>query len=509
MGFLMNLNSSLGVAPQGVSGYSGLEMFHGAMSIPAFWRGSNLMADLLAQVPWDAYTSHGRDQEELIDPRPPLLEQPSPPLTRYSVLKSMMLDYLVNGNAIAIIASRDTRGVPTSIWPMPAAWCGVRRVTAANVSTSPLWVGAIEYSIGGVSYSSNDVLHVMGPSAPGAVRGFGILEAHFAGAMETAHQLQRDARNASRHGVPPGYIQFTGPEPIDGDELAQARDDWMRKRDEGGIAALNANLTFTPIAWNPDQMQLAEARQLSMNEMANLLGLPATFVNSSNSGSQSLTYATVDSEALGLLKWSMGGHFEQWSQTLSLAFPRGTCVRPDLDHFLRGDTQARYLAYQLGIDAGWLQRSEVRKMERLPPIAGIDDAPQTAAAQLKINKTEPVDVPAILQPHGHENAQGVVSVGAAPKQAALPAGGPPQAQQRAASRLPLTPNGRKLWDWLTSAEGQARYLSSPHPWTALRDFLLEHGVSPQQADGEATNVMLATAAGRVAFKAHHQGADHE
>jgi HK97 family phage portal protein len=491
LSFWANLRDSVGVAPQGVSGNSGLWLWHDVMSIPAFWRGSNLLSDLMAQVDWDAFTVHGRDQEELVTPRPSLLEQPSPPDARYVTLKSGFLDFLINGNALFVIATRDTAGRPTSVWPVPAAWCGVRRVGPGASSMLPK--GAIEYSIAGQTYDSSEVIHVKGPCGPGSLRGFGILEAHFAGAIATAHEQQRFVRNMSRPGVPPGYIQSSDPD-VTEDELDDARANWMRRRDEGGVAALSANAKFEAIAWNPDDMQLIEARQLNQNEIANLLGLPAGFVNSTNSGGTSLTYATLDMEARALIKLTMGGHFVNWEQTLSLVFPRGTRVRANLDQFLRTDTQSRYNAYFSGISAGWLRRSEVRRLENLPPVAGIDDEPLPAKAEKNLMWTDPKAGEAVPPPGApiQATAQRVPELDGV----------------RAASRLPLSENGRHLWNWLTSAPGMAHYLTAEHPWMTLRDFLLEHGVAADEADGEATNIMLATAAGRAAFQAHHQGADH-
>lgn len=518
MGFFTNLFNSIGVAPQGVSGNSGLSLWWDVMSLPAFWRGSNLLADLMAQVDWDAYTIHGRDQEELVSPRPLLLEQPAPPDTRFVTFKSGFLDYLINGNAIGVIATRDGAGKPTSYWPVPAAWCGVRRVGPGSGSLLP--VGAVEYWIAGKSYAAADVIHVKGPCAPGALRGFGILEAHFGGAIATAHEQQRSARNMSRHGVPPGYIQAKD-DTVDEDDLDAARQKWMERRDEGGIAALNSNAEFHAIAWNPDQMQLVEARQLNLNEIANLLGLPSGFVNSTNSGGTSLTYTTVDSEALGLLKWTMGGHFVNWEQTLSLCMPRGTCVKANLDHFLRGDTQSRYTAYASGIGAGWLRRSEVRRLESLPPVPGIDDQPFPEKAEKALLQTDPksgISVPppgdvvqAVAErvPELSTGQRAMVDAMSRWVEAERAAEQQQLAeQQRAVSRLQLTENGRHLWNYYTSAKGMAEYLTKEHPWTALRDFLLEHGVPADQAGGETTNIMLATAAGRAAFQAHHQGAHH-
>jgi HK97 family phage prohead protease len=65
--------------------------------------------------------------------------------------------------------------------------------------------------------------------------------------------------------------------------------------------------------------------------------------------------------------------------------------------------------------------------------------------------------------------------------------------------------GSKLWKYWTGAEGFARFGGSPNPWTTLRDALLSEGVPATQADGLATNIMMATPAGRALFKAHHQG----
>lgn len=63
--------------------------------------------------------------------------------------------------------------------------------------------------------------------------------------------------------------------------------------------------------------------------------------------------------------------------------------------------------------------------------------------------------------------------------------------------------GSKLWRYWTGPKGFGRYARASHPWTALRDALISEGVPASQADGLATNIMMATPAGRALFKAHH------
>lgn len=83
-----------------------------------------------------------------------------------------------------------------------------------------------------------------------------------------------------------------------------------------------------------------------------------------------------------------------------------------------------------------------------------------------------------------------------------------------ASQLQLTPNGRKLWQYWTGPEGLARYAKSANPWTTLRDALLAESakngepLTPDEANGLATNIMQATPTGRALFKAHHASGTH-
>lgn len=469
---LENLLVSTGGKPWEVSGNTGWELYRGAMSIPAGWRGANLMSDLLAQVDWDAYTEHGRDQEELISPRPSLLEQPAPPDTRFTTFKSLMLDYIWHGNAVAIIATRDASGKPTSIWPVPAPWVGVRRITQDNNGFSPLPIGSIEYQIAGNKYDSSDILHIKGPCAPGALRGFGVLEAHLFGTLHTAHEQQEFAQIMARPGVPPGYLQSKDPD-VTEDELDGARSNWMRRRAEGGVAALNSSAEFVPIAWNPDEMQMLEARQFTLLEMANVLGLPPSFLGAAVAGT-SLTYSTVDTEALGILKFSMGGHFTQFGQTFGLLFPRGTCVRPDLDGFLQADITTRYNAYTSGITAGWLLRSEVRRKERLVPKAGIDNEPLPKKAEVGLEKTDPLS----------ESVAQVPPPGDVPPVPDLTDAG-----NRAVSNLKYG-KGEHLYDYYEHGAGSV-WKFSPTPWTTLRDELIKNAkgeLDEEEANGLATNL---------------------
>lgn len=63
--------------------------------------------------------------------------------------------------------------------------------------------------------------------------------------------------------------------------------------------------------------------------------------------------------------------------------------------------------------------------------------------------------------------------------------------------------GTHLWHYWTVGEGAAKWMSSPKPWTTLRDLLIKEGVPADEAPGLATNIMRETPAGAALYDAHH------
>lgn len=337
-----------------------------AMTIPGAWRASLLLSDLLGQVPWNAYRRLAYEAEKLLSPRPALLEQPTPPDTRMTTFSSLGLDLIYHGNALGVIAARSPLGWPTAIIPVPAINVAVRRVTP--FADSPLPVGALEYKIGSMTLGSRDVIHIKGPCEPGAVRGMGVLETQLS-TLGLASEQQRQARSLSTHGVPTGVLKSEDPD-FGPTEAAALKAAWMASQTSRTVAVLNATTSFTPLSWNPEQLQLVEARQMTLNELELVFGLPVGWLGGMNSARQ---YSNIEQDAVNLLKFSLGGHLARFEQTFSLALPRGTVARANLDAILRPDTLTRYQAHAIALGNKPFKRvNEVRETEHLEPDDELD-----------------------------------------------------------------------------------------------------------------------------------------
>lgn len=347
--------------------------YRNGMSIPGAWRGSLILADLLGAAPWQAFRKAAGDDPapRLIDPTPPLLQQPSPPDTAMTSWSSAALDYIWNGNAVGVWASRGRDGWPTSVVMVPADSVMVRRVDERNY---PLPVGTIEYLIGDLSFTPDEVMHIKGPCAPGDLRGWGVLETHLA-TIAAAQQLGADAHAV--HGVPTGVLKSDNPD-LTAKEARKMKAKWLESQRTRTVAVLNASTSFEALAWNPRDAQLIEARKFSLSEWELIFGLPAGWLGGQTS---SRTYSNIEQDAINLIKFTLNAHFTRFKQTLTQAFPRGVFVEPDLDALLASDTMNRYTAYNVATGGKpWLLPSEVRARERLAAVDGIDDTAAVPAA---------------------------------------------------------------------------------------------------------------------------------
>lgn len=358
-----------------------LQIYRGGLALPAAWRASMKISDAIGSVPWDLWkvTQDARTRQ----PRPSILHAPDPREPRMNTLSSWALDLVWHGNAVGLYAGFDEYGIPWGILPIPAQQCRIRRIGSEAISALP--IGAVEYWIGGTSYSRDQVFHIKGPSQPSGVRGMGVLEAHlsgspttqWSGALDLALELQRQAAAVGNDGVPTGVLTNTGPDWTE-PEAEDARRQWMRRQRERGIQVANSTTKFEPIAWNPTELQLIDARKMSLLETALVFGMEPSDLGAETS---SRTYKNDNAVDVKFVKWGLRGHLSRFSAALGALWHDPTLeVLPDLDDYTRPDPLTRAQTSALRITSKTLLPNEDRASEGLPPIDGGDEFPAATPA---------------------------------------------------------------------------------------------------------------------------------
>jgi phage portal protein BeeE len=83
-------------------------------------------------------------------------------------------------------------------------------------------------------------------------------------------------------------------------------------------------------------------------------------------------YSSPEQRAADMLVWTLRPWLHRVERAVSTLLPRTQRARFNAGGLVRATLRERYEAHRLGIDAGWLLPSEVRELEDLPPVEGID-----------------------------------------------------------------------------------------------------------------------------------------
>lgn len=323
-----------------------------ARSLPGVGRALSLITGQAQQMPLDDY----RGVEVL--PRPRLLEAPDPDQSRAWFVGVQWEDYLLNGNALHVVTTRNRDGWPETVAWVPAAWCAI----TVDPSTQD-----VDYWVGGTRLNRADVVHVKrGADRNNPHRGVGVVEQHLDALAIVRDQHRYESDVLAGAAVP--SVAVIAPNPrLSSDEAKAAKVDWVEKY--GGPtrepAILPAGTQVIPLAWSPSDSQLVEARTLSLTDTANMFNLDGYWLGAP-AGSH--TYRTPGPMWLNLLRQTIEPVAQVFEDVWSAAWvPRGRRVRHDRRAVLRDDMATMVTTARAAVDGGLWTVEEARVFLGLSP----------------------------------------------------------------------------------------------------------------------------------------------
>lgn len=166
------------------------------------------------------------------------------------------------------------------------------------------------------------------------------------------------------------------------EQAGQIRESWAAGQsgvsNHGKTAVLPQGATFKTVSMTLEDAEWIEARRLSIVETARLFRVPPVMIGDM----EAANYSNVVELARFFVTNTLRRHLVMWEQAVNRACITNPAffVEHNVEGLLRGDSLARANFYQRGIEDGWMLRSEVRRIENLPAIEGIDDAKTQDAA---------------------------------------------------------------------------------------------------------------------------------
>lgn len=335
-----------------------------ALAVPAVLRARNLIAGTLGSLPVE---THDKTRALV---RSPFLDQIDPNIPNSVTLAATYEDLLFEGLAWWQITGFGWDGFPAA----------ARHVDVREVSLSPPQ-GVVQNMLPSGQFPGG-VVWVHGKVVDGRnmIRFDSLnppLLTHGARAIRTALALDAAASNYANTPRPLGM--FTPADGADPEDTAvqAALDAWEEARQTRADGYVGAGLKYTPMSWNPAELQLAEGRQHAVLEIARATGIDPEDLGVSTT---SRTYANAIDRRIDFVNQTLAPYAKAISDRLSMGdvTPRGQYVCVDLDDFLKADPTTRWGTYQVGTAIGALTVEEVREAEELPamtPAQRADAAP--------------------------------------------------------------------------------------------------------------------------------------
>lgn len=337
-------------------------------AIPGMARALQLYGTLMGGMPLDQV----KDGTPL-RPRPAVLEQPDPLLSRFNFVDTSQRDWWLHGNTCSLVVARDARNYPAAAKYFPAhAW-------------SVPMDEPDRYYLHGRPVDARDVVHVqrgVDPSNPR--RGMGVVEQHLKSLQRIGLQETYEADSLSKAGVPSVAVIAPQKE-LTQDQADQAGEAWIKKYSGERRPAILPNGTkIETLSWNPSDQEMVMARQMSLTDMANLMNLDPYWLGAPNTSHQ---YKSAGPMFTTMIKTSLARVLQPFEDVWSRAFtPHGSLVRFDRLELTRDDFAAEVTSGRQAVDGGLMTVDEWRVRQGLTPIGSTETTTlrtPTAPAELK------------------------------------------------------------------------------------------------------------------------------
>ena len=320
-----------------------------AMSVPAAARARNIICSTIGSLPIETYNHFTKEHL-----RPTMvLMQPDPRIAGSATYAWIAEDLLFHGFAYGQVLDSysDSDGARVRAWTRVSP----DRVTYQLNSKQ---TEILFYRVDGdevPAYGQNSLIVFNGLDE-------GVLN-RAGRTIRAAQELEKAAEMYAKEPVPTMVLKSNGTN-LTPERITRLLESWKMSRATRSTAFLNADVELTALGFDPQKLQLNEARQYLATEIARAVGIPASFPSAETT---SMTYSTTVMERKALIDFSLRNVLTPIEQRLSMAdfVPNGVEVRFDIDDFLRGSALERAQVYEILNRIGAMSIEQIQEEEDL------------------------------------------------------------------------------------------------------------------------------------------------
>jgi len=332
-----------------------------------------VISQSLASVPLNVYrrTANGGREKATDYPLYSVLhDQSNAQMTAFEAREFFVVSLLTRGNAFARIVSNG-RGQVSGLIPLDVDTVAVERLES----------GRLRYRVsdpkGGTRvYLQEEMLHLRYRLGRDGIMGLSPIQLAretFNLAMTQQNTAHKQARNAFR---PEGALSFPNEIGMEAHDHIVSR---LEKKIESqsstnGVLVLDGGVDWKSFSFSARDAEFLENRKLTALDICRVFGVPPSVAGITDNA----TYSNIGEESRALVMRCLAPMARRIEQAMTAALigteaRKTLLIEHDLAGLLRGDLKARYEAYRIGREWGWLSANEIRGWENLSGIDGGDE----------------------------------------------------------------------------------------------------------------------------------------
>lgn len=341
-----------------------------ALTLTAVWCAVRVLAESVGSLPLVVYerTADGGRKPATNHPVYPLLhDEPNSMMTSLVWRETVQAHCVTWGNGYSFIKYRSD-GRPSEILPLfpDRTQCKVENGRQVYITK----INGKDYKL-----DAMDILHVPGLGWDG-LQGYSPIRMQRESIGLGMAATEFGARFFGNGATPSGVLEH--PEKLSKEAAERLRAEWTRIYSGTGnshkTAVLQEGLKYNRISLPPEDAQFIETRKFQTTDIARIFRVPPHMLGDL----ERATFSNIEHQGLEFVVHTLRPWLVRWEQELNrklfLPSERGRFfVEFKVDGLLRGDIQARYNAYAVGRNWGWLSINDIRRLENMNPITNGED----------------------------------------------------------------------------------------------------------------------------------------
>lgn len=326
-----------------------------ALEVTALMACISLIADSVASLPVRAIRNVGARTEPV--PIPRWLDN-SDMHTQYELIHMVVTSLALHGNAYLYVDRDQNNGLPISLTPLHPTSVQVTIVNRQRY-----------YTTNGVVVDPDNMLHLRWWTPPQSAVGLSPIEMQRNTIGLALAQARFVNQWYSEGATPSSVLEVDGDMTAEQAKVLTATWETSHRR-RRRPAVLTNGMKWKPITASAQDMELAESREQTINDIARIFRVPNYMIGARG---DSQTYQNNESAGMHFVTYTLLPWLVRIERALSklMAAPRE--LKFDTSGFLRADTINRYRSHQVGIMSGFLTPNEARAVEGLEPYMGGDE----------------------------------------------------------------------------------------------------------------------------------------